>query len=175
MKEAILHVPPQSIFADLAETSKTAKNAQPLTILIDTREQAPFSLPRGFVAERVKLNTGDYSIKGHERLFSVERKSLQDLVQTIIHERERFEYELLRLSCYQFRRVLVEAGYEAVAEVEEYGFCMARPKSVIASVHAFEARYDVPFIFAGNRNRATRMLCSWAYYFHREALTPKAW
>ena len=157
----------------LKRDSTETKN--PLTILIDTAEQAPLSMPRGVLSERANLMTGDYTIKGHERLFAVERKSLQDLVKTIIHERERFEYELLRLTHYQFRRVLVEASYEAVAEVEGYDFSLAKPKSVIASVHAFEARYDVPFIFAGNRNRAARMLCSWAYYFHREALTPKAW
>lgn len=147
----------------------------PLTILIDTREQTPLSMPRGFLSERTKLNTGDYSIKGFERSFAVERKSLQDLVQTIIRERERFEYELLRLMQYQFKRVLVEASYDAVAEVESYDFCLVNPKSIVASVNAFEVRYGVPFIFAGTRLKASKMLCNWATFFVRESIKPKGW
>ena len=143
-------------------------------IIIDTREQTPLPLPPERTV-RATLRTGDYSIEGYEREFSVERKSLQDLVGTVIHDRERFEYELLRMTHYRFRRVLVEASFDDVALVEHYQFSDTNPKSVIASAWAFEVRYSVPFVFAGSRRNATRLLIGWAEFYAREAANPKGW
>lgn len=146
-----------------------------ITLIIDTREQQPLAFPQQVKTERHRLISGDYSIKGFERQFAVERKSLEDLVGTVIHQRERFEYELLRLSNYEFRRVIVEATFKDVAQVERYTFCGANPKSVIHTVYAFECRYNVPFVFAGNRQAASDMVCKWAWFYQREKIQPKAW
>ena len=74
----------------------------PATIIIDTREQEPYSFdPRLVVAVRRALPAGDYSVAGLEGCVAVERKTLDDFVSTVIHSRERFREELRKLSGYR--------------------------------------------------------------------------
>ncbi len=74
-----------------------ALKEEQITILIDTREQAPFAFP-GMSTEAATLRAGDYSAHGLENEVAVERKSLPDLVACIGRERERFKAELVRLA-----------------------------------------------------------------------------
>ena len=136
-------------------------------IVIDTREQTPLAFPSAIPTVRGTLRTGDYSVTGYEDAFAVERKSLSDLVHTVIHDRARFERELERMRPFSFRRVLVTSPYEAVAR-GEYEHSRANPRSVVASIAAFEARYNVPFVFAANPGEAATRLVDWARYFVRE-------
>lgn len=76
------------------------------TIIIDTREQTPL-LFANLPTERRTLTTGDYSVLGFERDFSIERKTIEDLIQSATFERERFERELVRMRGYSFRRLLI--------------------------------------------------------------------
>ncbi len=57
----------------------------PLTILRDTREQRPldFSPFPDVTEETATLWPGDYTIKGFEKSFAVERKSVSDLIGTL--------------------------------------------------------------------------------------------
>jgi ERCC4-type nuclease len=57
-------------------------------IVIDTREQTPLSFAR-LQTVRGTLNTGDYSVAGLEKLFSVERKTVADLVGCCAGRRTR--------------------------------------------------------------------------------------
>ena len=139
----------------------------PAAIVIDTREQTPLAFPSAIPTVRGTLPTGDYSVTGFADVFTVERKSLADLVHTIIHDRARFERELERMRPFAFRRVLVTTSYEAVAR-GEYAHSRANPRSVVASIAAFEARNNVPFVFAANPSEAAARLVDWARYFVRE-------
>lgn len=79
------------------------------TILVDTREQSPWSFTeiRGRSDQKYRplivpvklagLPTGDYSIEGLADGIAIERKSLTDLFGTILGDRERFERELERM------------------------------------------------------------------------------
>ena len=49
------------------------------TIIIDTREQKPLEFSN---SERLTLHTGDYSIKGYEKTFTIEHKTIADLIGT---------------------------------------------------------------------------------------------
>lgn len=138
-----------------------------LKIVIDTREQTPLAFPEGVPTVRGTLHTGDYSIAGHESRFTVERKSLADLVQTVIHNRARFERELARMGPFDFRRVIVTAPFGKVAR-GKYPHSKANPRSVIASICAFEIRYKVPFVFAANEQEATARVIDWARHYMRE-------
>jgi len=52
---------------------------QPVTVLVDTREQAAYSFDaRLVVAERRPLPSGDYSVVGLEGVAPGERKTLDD-------------------------------------------------------------------------------------------------
>src|SRR4051812_38970342 len=76
-------------------------------IVVDTREQTPLLFSR-LSSTTGTLATGDYSIAGAEELFSVERKTIGDLVSCCTGpRRERFERELHRLRGFRFKRLLV--------------------------------------------------------------------
>lgn len=62
-----------------------------------------------------KLNSGDYSLVGHERSVAVERKSVPDLVNSIGQERARFGRELERLSHFPSAWVVCEGDWEEIA------------------------------------------------------------
>jgi DNA excision repair protein ERCC-4 len=138
------------------------------TLIIDTREQDPLPFTR-LLARRGALATGDYSIAGCEALFSVERKSIQDLVGCCMGEnRERFERELHRLRGFRFKRLLI-VGTEEDIRAERY-ISRIKPQSVLATLAAFEVRYDCPVIWCATPEEASQAVERWAFWFSRELL-----
>jgi DNA excision repair protein ERCC-4 len=122
-----------------------------LTILVDSREQAPYLFDRfeGVTVIRTALATGDYSLAGLEHVVTVERKSVDDLIQCLCRERSRFERELTRMRPYVVKTVVVECTLEDVAR-GRFKSAM-NPESALQSVFAFAIRYGVNFVWAGNR------------------------
>ena len=163
-----LPLPPPIITTEALTKAKASnkKDDPPFTIIIDTREQTPLAFDKQYPTIRTGLETGDYSILGHEHTFTIERKSLADLVGTIIHDRERFKRELERMRGYEFKRVLVTAPFEVV-KYGPYKHSLANPKSVIASIASFEVRYGVPFAFARTPQEASERVIDWVRMFVR--------
>src|SRR6516165_2547754 len=84
-------------------------------IVIDNREQEPLTFTR-LKTVRGTLYSGDYSLRGLEDSFAVERKSLDDIANSCLSgNRDRFENELHRLRGYYFKRLLVVGTH---AEIE---------------------------------------------------------
>src|SRR5262245_52113941 len=92
----------------------------PFTVVIDTREQEPYTFG-GLCADAKDkrrplevrqvvrgIPAGDYSIEGYEKHVAVERKSLADLFRTVGGGRRRFERELERLCKLDIGFVMVE-------------------------------------------------------------------
>jgi ERCC4-type nuclease len=125
-------------------------NAAPMSIIVDTREQAPYAFER-FPVEIVRagLPTGDYSLAGHESRAAVERKSLDDLIGCLTVGRDRFERELDRARSLECFAVVVEASMEDVAR-HRYTSRMD-PHAALQSILAFQVRYSHPFVWAGSR------------------------
>lgn len=121
------------------------------TIIIDTREQKPYSFYGMDVIHR-KLDTGDYSIDGYEDVFTVERKSLDDYLQSITHERTRFEDEVERGSLMREFEVVIEADEQTVRDGDYYP--NVAPLAAINTANAWEDRYGTPFHWAKNRASA---------------------
>ena len=127
-----------------------------MRLIVDTREQRPYSFegPRydGVTIERCALNVGDYSLAGLTDKVSVERKSVDDLAQSVARARERFERELQRAQALDAFCVVVEGTYEQIAK----GLYGPRvwPKAILQSLCAFTARYGTPFFLAGSRTAA---------------------
>lgn len=142
----------------------------PFTLLVDTREQQPFSFtglrcdadkgnrPLVVPVEWRGLPTGDYSIDGLVDQVAIERKSRDDLYSTIIGDRDRFIRELERLAAMQFAAVVVE---------ESLGSCLRNPpdfgrmesghkaKTMFRSVLAWEQRYPtVHWLWCDDRRLA---------------------
>jgi DNA excision repair protein ERCC-4 len=137
-------------------------------VIIDTREQTPLAF-QNLPAERGTLTTGDYSFRGGEDLFAVERKSVADLIACCCGEnRQRFERELHRLRGFRFARLLI-VGSEAEITAHRYRGNM-NPKAVLHTVRAFEARY-VPVVWEPSEGRAAEMVERWVYWFAREVVT----
>jgi DNA excision repair protein ERCC-4 len=137
------------------------------TILIDTREQTPLPFAH-FPTERATLPTGDYSAKGIEPSFCIERKSLADLVGSLTADRARFTRELERMRGYAFRRLLVIGSRN---EIERHAYrSKATPASILGSLWAFEVRYGVPVVFAATPEEGAEQIERWAFYTLRERL-----
>jgi ERCC4-type nuclease len=135
-------------------------------VVIDTREQDPLPFSR-LAAERGTLATGDYSIRGAEELFAIERKTIADLLACCVGEnRERFFRELHRLRGYRFKRLLV-VGTRDQIETGDFRSNVS-PKAVLATLAALEARFDVPVVFSPSPVEAARRIVSWAFWFARE-------
>ena len=134
-----------------------------MILVIDTREQRPLKFPRSVATMPGTLATGDYLVKGLERIVSIERKSLPDLLMCCGRERERFEKEIMRLKGYPIRAVIVEATWEDL-EAGEWRSQIS-PAVVLGSIQAWMAD-GVQFVLAGNRQRAARIVygyCRRAY------------
>jgi DNA excision repair protein ERCC-4 len=128
-----------------------------MRILIDSREQCPFAF-RGYdvILEVAALPVGDYSLPGFEDRAAVERKELDDLIQCLMGKgRDRFERELARGRSLEMFHVVVEASLGDVAQGRYRSEMKAH--SALQSIIAFQVRYRVSFVWAGNRRGAEYM------------------
>jgi DNA excision repair protein ERCC-4 len=126
-----------------------------IKILIDTREQRPFSFDAfpGATIETATLPAGDYSLPGFEDRVSIERKSLEDLIACLMgSNRDRFERELARARHYDLFAVVVEASLDDLAHGRYQSQMKAH--SAAQSILTFQVRYRLSIVWAGNRNRA---------------------
>ncbi len=138
-----------------------------MLILTDTRETLPYTFT-GYdcQVEAATLATGDYSLKDLETKISLERKSLPDLIGCLTVGRDRFEKELRRARPYEFFAVVVEATLADVY-AGKYQSAMT-PQSALQSIIAFEVRYKIPFVWAGNRRGGEYMVHSYLSKYLRE-------
>src|SRR5260370_40864307 len=82
--------------------------------------------------------------------------------------RERFERELHRLRGYRFKRLLV-VGSEAEILAGQY-HSNIKPKGVLATVGAFEVRYDLPGVYVPSAPTGARLVERWSFYLARQAV-----
>jgi len=120
----------------------------PRAMLIDRREQAPYSFtgfrqgekPLRVLTRIVDLPSGDYSLVGLQDQIAVERKSHDDLVHTIGQGRDRFHRELERLSRLTFAAVVVEAEWSTLLD-HPPGNSRLSPKTIFRSVIAWQQMF----------------------------------
>ena len=140
-------------------------NGQAATIIIDTREQEPYSFDSRLAATvRRALPAGDYSLDGFESVVAVERKTLDDFVATVIHSRERFRAELRKLAGYRAACVVVEAGLLDLLQKRYRGG--AHPNAVLGSALSLILDYRVPVFFCSNRQAACHFVQAYLLAAH---------
>lgn len=125
-----------------------------LTIIEDTREQTPldFSGFRGVESVRSGLKTGDYSVQGYEDKICFERKSIPDLVGTLIGGHERFLREMDRMKDYEEKYILVEhSASKAYLYCERHGW-EYKFDTIIQSLLAYAYHYRVRVKFCKDRD-----------------------
>ena len=119
---------------------------QNFTIIIDTREQRPYTFqnvkpePPGTIIQG--LTTGDYSLAGLESRICVERKSMVDLFGSVGKGRARFEHEMERLSAFDYAAIVVESDIKTWF-INPPGRSKMNPRSVFRTIIAWSQRYGV--------------------------------
>lgn len=140
-------------------------NGEPVRIIVDSREQEPYSFDSRLVAAvRRALPAGDYSVDGLEARVAVERKTLDDFVSTVIHSRPRFREELRQLGGYRAACVVVEAGLADVLQKRYRG--EAHPNAVLGNALSITLDFGVPVFFCGNRQAACHFVQAYLLAAH---------
>ena len=125
------------------------------TILIDTREQTPFTLA-GYTTRIATLKTGDYSLDGYEDKVAVERKSKEDAYGCVGAGRKRFTDCLERLSQLDRAAIVIERS------IEDFDQCPP-PRTRIDSAMAigsyisWSCKYRIPVFWCHNKLYAERI------------------
>jgi ERCC4-type nuclease len=124
-----------------------------ITIICDTREQNSLSFHgfRGVKTVRSGLKTGDYSIEGYEDQITFERKSVQDLVGTLIGGHQRFLKEMERMQAFKAKYILIEHTPTIL-----FQYCMKHGwekkfNTIIQSLLAYAHHYQVRVRFCKDR------------------------
>lgn len=147
-------------------TPLSRSNPKPVLVLVDTREQEPYSFdPRLVAVQRRALPAGDYSVAGLDGLVAVERKSLDDFVSTVIHSRERFHRELRKLAEYRAACVVVEAGVVDVLQRRYRG--EAHPSAVLGSALSIIFDFRIPVFFCSSRQAACHFVQAYLLGAHK--------
>ena len=157
--------PPGRLIVKRDGKSITRKIPKP-TILVDTREQLPFeflNVPNWIEkTKKKKLDVGDYSIEGMEDQIVLERKTLTDLITTLMQNRKRFFKMCEKLAAYRWRGLLIEATYEDVKSPYDDLNTAAHPNAVSGSLDALEARFGIPVIYTSfYRSLSEEKAASW--------------
>lgn len=123
----------------------------PFTVAVDTREQAGWTFrgirgdardknaPVIVRTERKTLQTGDYSIVGHEQQIAIERKEKGDCFHCMGADRERFEQQVQRLSLLPHGYVIVEADWLSVWAGHPNS--QLKPKVIHRTIISWQLRY----------------------------------
>ncbi len=163
--------PPKGGLVIRRQGRTTTKLVPKPEIVIDTREQRPYTFSRfgNWISGTVlrALDTGDYSIAGMEHLVRIERKTLNDLVRSLMADRARFLREMERLAEFPHKVLLVEASLSEVKS--PYTFhteIKAHPNGVAGSIAAIAARHGISVWFGDSRDLAEEMVASYLSKLH---------
>jgi len=121
-----------------------------MIVVIDSREKHPYSF--SFPTVRRKLDAGDYSIEGFEAVAAIERKEINDYVQTVIYQKDRFKKELAKMARYRLKAIVVEASMADILAGRYEGH--VPPRSVIGATAGIILGFGVPIHFCCNRQIA---------------------
>jgi ERCC4-type nuclease len=152
----------------VAERGGTQLRTPRPTLVVDTREQNPFSFARfqGWFAgvEKKPLAIGDYSVAGLEDVCAVERKDLNDLVRSFTVDRPVFVERLRRMSEFPDRLLVVTAALSQVKS--RYEHSPANPNQITQSLIATLAGVRVPFLCVETHELGEEIVASYLYQVH---------
>ena len=133
------------------------------TIIIDTREQQPWTFDNYATAKR-KLDTGDYSVSGLEHLIGIERKkSVSEFANNIVEK--RFEDVVERLSKLKYSFILFEFDLKDVL-VYPIGSTVPKrmwnnikisPAFIMKNLLELQISHKINIIFCGSPSAAEKM------------------
>jgi ERCC4-type nuclease len=131
----------------------------------DTREQAPLFNELWVVDKALKH--GDYSIKGFEDVFTVERKQMSDLYTYIGKDRKKTTVKMEHFKQFKFVGLVIEASEGDVLAGQS--FSKLSPETVRQALVSFEVRYGVHIYYSRNRDDIRRWIVDRAVKFYKVA------
>lgn len=131
-------------------------------LLVDSREKKPLVFEH-LPYRSCSLRTGDYSIRGLESRFTVERKSMPDLIGTLSQRRDSFMAEIERMLGFDFRRLIIVGERDELERVLSRR-CISK-SAVFGSLAAIDAR-GVPVVWCVSPEQAARQIECWAWYYY---------
>ena len=138
------------------------------TVVIDSAEHIGYTFERftnwfsGTVRRR--LAVGDYTLLEMEEEVIVERKTVPDLVKSIIQERKDFIKKCERLSTFKKSCLVVEGSLSNVKT--PYEDSQAHPNAVLGSLLAAQERWNIPLYFLDNFLLAEEFVASMLSKYH---------
>jgi ERCC4-type nuclease len=151
----------------VVQRGKTVKIPKP-AVVIDSAEHMgyTFSEYRNWFSgtERKRLRVGDYTIQGMEKEVAIERKTLLDLVNSIIQKRQDFIEKCERMSKFRKKGFVIEASLERLKM--PYGESRAHPNAVLGSLIAVQERWNIPIYFLHNFSLAEEFVASMLSKYH---------
>lgn len=160
-------VPPPQSSLKVRQKGKAIHVPKP-TIVIDSQEHMGYRFERfsnwfsGTVLKR--LPVGDYTILGMEHEVIIERKTLPDLVKSIIQERKGFIEKCERLSTFRKKSLVVEGSLTDIKS--PYEDSQAHPNAVLGSLLAAQERWNIPVYFLDNYLLAEEFVASMLSKYH---------
>lgn len=152
----------------LAERGGTQLQTPRAIVLVDTREQNPFSFSRfrGWFAgiQKRALALGDYSIGGLEDVCAVERKDLSDLVHSCTVDRAAFVRRLRLMAQYPHRLLVITSPLSQVKS--RYAHTNADPNRVTQFLVATLVGLQVPFVCSETHELGEELVGSYLYQVH---------
>ncbi|MBW1794827.1 MAG: hypothetical protein JRJ38_10420 [Deltaproteobacteria bacterium] len=151
----------------IIQNKKSIKVPKP-TVIIDSSERMGYTFCRfsnwfaGTVKKRLKH--GDYSIQGMEEQISIERKTLPDLVGSIIFKRKQFIKNMEQFSNLKKKCVVIEASFSEVKSL--YSESNAHPNAVVGSLIAIQEKWDIPFYFLDSFELSEEFVASMLSKYH---------
>lgn len=137
--------------------------ANNFTIIVDTREQQPWTFESFTVANR-KLDTGDYSIEGLEHILCIERKkSSSEFANNIVES--RFKDVIERMSSMKYSFLLLEFNLEDLL-IYPVGSTVPRkmwdkikisPAFLIKNILDLQLLHNIQVYFCGDANNAEKL------------------
>lgn len=158
--------PTKSKLKIIRDGRSTTKLVPLPTIIVDRREQLPYQFEshKNWIGgtKTESLPTGDYSVEGYQNLISLERKTLNDIVGSLMSGRNRFLNEIERLSEFRYKCLCIEASRTAIKT--PYSFCgtvKAHPNGIVGSLDAIAAKYGIIIHYGDNRTLSEEFAASW--------------
>jgi ERCC4-type nuclease len=142
------------------------QNNENFTIIVDTREQNPWSL-KHYTTSKKKLDTGDYTIEGYETLLCIERKySISEFVNNMTEK--RFVDVLTRMSSYKYSFIIMEFSFEDIinfpvgSSIPKHVWKNLKitPSYIIRYISDIQIKYNIKILFCGNAYNAEKMALS---------------
>jgi ERCC4-type nuclease len=133
------------------------------TVIIDTREQQPWTFKEHAVANR-KLDTGDYSIEGLEHLLCIERKkSASEFANNIVES--RFKDVVMRMSQLKYSFLLLEFDLEdlliypigSTVPKRMWDKIKISPAFLLKNILELQLKHNIIVYFCGDSDNAEKM------------------